>query len=384
MANVFTNLEQDALIALDTVLQEPVGFLGAVNTDFSSEMLAKDRTIRSFVAPASTAADTTASQLPPDTGDQTFTNKTLSITKDRHVAIRWTAEDMLQMNGGGPGASRMLQDQLKQAYRTLRNEIETDLGSLYVEASRAHQSLGSALFDSTGGVKDIAAAKQILIDNGTPDSDLHLVLGSTDVTNYYGVPNLYKANEANDDSFLRRGVLGRVFGVDVRHSGQVAAHTAGTASSATTDNAGYSVGDTEITLDSAGTGAILAGDIITFNGDTNQYVVASGDADVSGGGTITLAAPGLKQAIAASTTAITVVDSANRNMIFNRNAIALATRLPAVIDGEADQRVVVQDPETNLAFQILTYYEHKRMHMQVGIAWGYAMMKPEMAAVVIA
>ena len=71
-------------------------------------------------------------------------------------------------------------------------------------------------------------------------------------------------------------------------------------------------------------------------------------------------------------------------MIFNRNAIALATRLPAIIDGEADQRVVVSDPETNLSFQILTYYEHKRMHMQVGIAWGVAMMKPEMAALIVA
>ena len=383
MANVFNNLEQDALIALDTVLQEPTGFLGAVRTDFSTEMLSKDRTIRSFVAPASSAADTSPSQLPPDTGDQTFTNKTLSITKDRHVAIRWTAEDMLQMNGGGPGASAMIQDQLKQAYRTLRNEIETDIGAVHKDTSRAHQSLGSALFDSTGGVKDIAAAKQILIDNGTPDSDLHLVLGSTDVTNYYGIPNLYKANEANDDSFLRRGVLGNVFNVDVRHSGQVASHTAGTGSSATTDNAGYAIGDTVITLASAGTGTILAGDIITFNGDTNVYVVESGDADVSNGGTITLAAPGLRQAIGASTTAITVVDSANRNMIFHRNAIALATRLPAIIDGEADQRVVVSDPETNLSFQILTYYEHKRMHMQVGIAWGVAMMKPEMAALIV-
>jgi len=81
----------------------------------------------------------------------------------------------------------------------------------------------------------------------------------------------------------------------------------GTASGATTDAAGYSIGDTVITLASAGTGTIVVGDHITFAGDAVRYPIASGDADVSNGGTITLVAPGLKSAIAASTTAITVL-----------------------------------------------------------------------------
>jgi hypothetical protein len=78
----------------------------------------------------------------------------------------------------------------------------------------------------------------------------------------------------------------------------------GSAVGATTNTAGYAIGATVITLASAGTGAITAGSPITFVGDTNVYRVTSGDADVSGGGTITLAAPGLLQAIPASATAI--------------------------------------------------------------------------------
>jgi hypothetical protein len=78
-------------------------------------------------------------------------------------------------------------------------------------------------------------------------------------------------------------------------------------SGATTNTAGYTIGATTITLASAGTGAIYVGDYVTFAGDTNKYKVATGDADVSGGGTIVLASPGLLKAIPTSATAITVL-----------------------------------------------------------------------------
>ena len=84
--------------------------------------------------------------------------------------------------------------------------------------------------------------------------------------------------------------------------------TKGTASGATTDATGYVTTTTTVALDSAGTGTILAGDIITFIGDTTKYTVTSGDADVSGGGNITFT-PGLAVALEASTHAITVVET---------------------------------------------------------------------------
>ena len=75
---------------------------------------------------------------------------------------------------------------------------------------------------------------------------------------------------------------------------------AGTASGATTDTTGYATTSTVITLASAGTGSILAGDYVQFSGDTAKYLVTSGDADVSGGGSITIDSPGLTTAIPAS------------------------------------------------------------------------------------
>jgi hypothetical protein len=89
----------------------------------------------------------------------------------------------------------------------------------------------------------------------------------------------------------------------------ITAHTdvIGTAAGATTDAAGYAIGVTTLTLASAGTGTILAGDAITLAGDPNIYIVAIGDTDVSNGGTIVLASPGLRTVLSAATKAITIL-----------------------------------------------------------------------------
>lgn len=81
----------------------------------------------------------------------------------------------------------------------------------------------------------------------------------------------------------------------------------GSSSGATTDAAGYDIGDTAITLAAVGTGALNDEEVITFANDLNEYTLATGLTDVSEGGVITLDAPGLVEAIAAETTAITII-----------------------------------------------------------------------------
>jgi hypothetical protein len=161
--------------------------------------------------------------------------------------------------------------------------------------------------------------------------------------------------------------------------------TKGTAASATVNNAGYAVGATVLTLSAAGTGTILAGDVVTFAGDTNQYVVTSGDADVSNGGTITIAAPGLRVAMSAATKAITVVGNSARSMGFNRSAIVLSTRLPALPDG-GDMAVasdIIVDPRSGLAFELRQYNQYRQIQWEIALAWGMEVMKPEHTALLL-
>ena len=135
----------------------------------------------------------------------------------------------------------------------------------------------------------------------------------------------------------------------------------------------------------AGTGTILAGDIVTFTGDTNKYVVASGVASLAAGGVLTLAAPGLRKAIAASNVTCTVTAISTRNMFFSRNALALAARLPALPDGGdlAVDRTTITDPRSGMSFELSLYPQFRQMQYEISAAWGVAMVKPEHCGVLL-
>lgn len=385
MANTLTNLTPDLYEALDVVSRELVGLIPAVSRDSGVERAAVGQTVRSFVTPASSAASITPGQLPPNTGDQTIGNKTISITKAYQVPVRWNGEEQRGMNTG-PGYNNILKDQFTQAMRTLCNTVEADLAGLFYKASRAVGPAGTTLFDAAN-YKDIANVRKILVDNGAPTDDMSLVLNTIAGAAFRGNAQNYSYLNAGDISFLRQGTLMNIHGMAVRESAQIVSQTAGTASSATTNNAGYAIGDTVLTLASAGTGTIVPGDVITITGDASgaSYVVVSGDADVSNGGTITIGAPGLRGTLSAATHAITVNASTDKNMAFSRNAIHLVTRAPArPVEGDsAVDSMIIQDPKSGLAFEVSMYKEYRQVHYEVALAWGYEVIKPEHLALLV-
>lgn len=380
MAATLTGLIPDLYSNLDVVSRELVGFMPAVTLDAAASRAAVNQSVRSFVAPASSAGDITPAATVPNDGDQTIGNVEIKITKARRVPIRWTGEEE---RSSGPAASAIQAAQIQQAIRTLCNEIESDLADAYKEASRAAGAATTTPFGTAGDYTAASLTRKILMDNGAPVSDLQLVIDTAAGANLRG--KQASSSQEFGDSMLRQGVILDINGMMVRESAQVKTHTKGTAASATTNTAGYAVGAVTITLASAGTGTLVAGDVITFAGDTNQYVVISGDADVSGGGTFTLAAPGLRQAIPASATAITVVGTSPRNLGFHRGAIVLAQRLPALPAGGdvAMDRTSITDPRSGLSFEVAMYPQYRQMQWEVSCAWGVKVVKPAHCAVLL-
>lgn len=383
MANTLTNLIPDLYSALDEVARELVGFIPAVARDGVAERAAVNQTVRSFVTPASTASDITPGVTPPDDGDQTIGNVSLTITKARRVPVRWNGEQSRGLDNNGPGRLAIMRDQFMQAMRTLTNEIEADLAALHIAASRAYGTAAATPFATTLG--DPAQVRKILDDNGCALQDRHLILNTTAGAAMRTLAQLTKVNEAGDASMLRQGILLDIHGFAIRESAAIVTSTAGTAASATTNNAGYAVGATTLTLASVGTGTLVAGDVVTFAGDTNKYVLVSGDADVSNGGTFVIAAPGLRVAMSAATKAITVIAAAARNMAFRRNAIVLAQRLPA-LPSEGDlavDRINIQDPRSGLVFEVAQYMQYRQVQFEVACAWGVKAVKSENIAILL-
>jgi len=386
MANTLTDLIPDAYAALDIVSRELVGFIPAVTIDARVNRAHKDQEVVVPIAPAANAGfDITPAMSIPAAADQTIGNTKIKITKSRGRPFSWNGleQGSLNSDGKGPGYFPIRANQMLQAMRALVNEVESDLADLHITTSRAFGTAGTTPFQTAGNFTQATYAHKILKDNGAPVSDNQLVLDTTAAAEFAGKQS--SSAVEFDNGLMRQGIIRSIDGLDVRQSAQVKTNTAGTGASATTDNAGYAVGDTVITLASAGTGTILAGDIITIAGDTNKYVIASGDADVSNGGTITLAEPGLRVALAASATAITVVAAAARNMLFNRSAIVLATRMPErPVEGDLALDVTsITDPRTGLTFEIAIYPGNRMVRYEISIAWGVKNIKPEHTALLL-
>src|SRR3990170_400530 len=323
MANTLTNLIPTIMSGLDKVSRELTGFIPAVSFYPGAEGVAKDQTIRWPIAPVSSSGNITPAATGPAIGDQTIGSDTMTISKSKSTKFSWNGEEQVSVKDA---YGNILAGQFAQCMRTLVNEVETDLAALHLGASRAYGTAATTPFASTLG--EAAHARKILADNGAPMSELQMVIDTAAGASLRTLAQLTKANEAGGDDLLRRGILLDIHGFAIRESAQVASHTAGTAAFVTTDAAGYAIGDTVLTLASAGTGTILVGDVVSFAGDTNKYVVTSGDANVADGGTITIAAPGLRVAMSAATKAITVSATSRRNMVFDKSAIWLATRTP--------------------------------------------------------
>lgn len=383
MTNVLTGLIPYMYNGMNVVSRELVGFIPGVQRNASFDRAALNQTIRYPVVAAAAAEDITPGVAPPSTGGQTVSYGDMSITKARAVPILWTGEEELSLNNGGIGDAEIKRDQFAEAMRTLVNEIEADLAALHINASRAYGTAGTTPFASD--LSDPAQVRKLLDDNGTPLTGRSLVINTTAGAKIRTLAQLTKANEAGSDGTLRDGRLLDLHGFAIRESAQVKTSTAGTAASATTDNAGYAIGATVLTLASAGTGTLVAGDVVTFAGDTNKYVIASGDADVSNGGTITLQKPGLRVAMSAATKAITVVAAAARNMAFSRDAIALGMRLPARPKGGdlADDVVTLRDPVSGLVFEVSTYAGYRQRRYEIAAAWGVAAPNPSHLALLL-
>lgn len=375
MANTLTSLTPTLYEALDVVSRELVGLVPAVTIDAQASRAAVNQTVMSHVAPASSASDLTPAVTAPNDGDQVIGNVSLTISKARGVPVRWNGEEQKAMNSG-PGYNAILRDQFAQAYRTLANEIESDLAGLYVNASRQYGAGGTVPFGTANDYTDASYARKILVDNGAPISDMHLVLNTGAGANLRG--KQAAVNAAGSDSILRQGILLDVHGFAIRESAQIKSHTIGTGATVSTDGSAYAVGATSITLKAAGTGTIVAGDTISFAGDSNKYVVATGAAAVSGA-TIVIAAPGLRQALPAAEKVVTIEAAGPRNMAFARSAIVLATRAPArPSEGDmADDVMLVTDPRSGLTFEVALYKQYRQIRYEVSVAWGVKCVKSE-------
>lgn len=376
MANILTNLAADIYKAADMVGRELVGIIPSVTVNGGAEKAALNDTVRSHFTRPATVGTITPSMTTPEGTDQTVDTKTMTLDTTASVKIPWTGEDIKHVNNGA-GFETIYGDQIKQAMRAIVNQIEADLWTTaYRNASRAYGTLGTTPFGSN--FNEIPELRKILADNGMPfDGQVSLVMNTTAGAALRKLAQLQKANEAGGTELLRQGTLLDLQGFMLKESAGIGLHTAGNGS-AYELTANIAAGETAITVDT-GTGTILAGDIVTFAGTTNQkYMVNT----ALSGGTFAIGAPGLRVA-ESNNDVVTVGASYTPNLAFHKAAIELAMRPYAAPPGgdSAVDELVVQDPFSGLVFVIRAYKGYLKAMFDVQCLYGKKVWKSDFVAV---
>lgn len=368
MANTLNSLVPDLYEALDVVSRELTGFIPAVQRDSNIARAALGENVRVPVTNAAVSADNTPGVSAPNTGDTNVDNVEVTISKSKHVPVRWNGEETRGLQNAGT-FSTIQADRFYQGMRTLVNEIESDLWlEAYKNASRAVGTPGTTPFGTANDMTDFSNVLRILEENGAPQNDLQLVLGHAAIGNLRGKQSgLFKVNEAGSADMLRNGMTDRIMNMAIRHSHAVGLHTKGTGASYVTDGAS-AVGANNLVL-KTGTGTVLAGDVVSFAADgSNKYVVNTG---ISAPDPIVIGKPGLKVAVPDGN-ALTVGGNYTPNVAFSRSAIVLATRAPAMPQGGdmADDVMTITDDRTGLSFEVAVYRQFLQTVFHVRLAWG--------------
>lgn len=386
MANTLTGLIPIIYDALNRTSREMVGFIPAVGRDSNADRVGLNQTVRVQVAGTASLQDNTPGATAPQQGNTTDTYVDMTVSNSKHYPILFSGEETLAL---GSNYSDNQRQRFEQGFRTLTNAVEADIAGLFLNASAAYGEAGTAPFGTKDDLSDFAGVMQILEDNGAPKSDLQLAAGSAAWFNLRGKQTglLQKVNEAGTEQALRNGIFGDIHGMILRNSSQVQSQSTGSVTGVTAN--ANAVGTTALDVATeASTGAISlnAGDGIQIAGDDRIYIVTEDvtEADGESSVTININSPGLRIATSGDPE-ITVVADYVANMAFHRNAVQLLTRMPALPEGgdSADDRMEITDPFSGLTFEVAMYRQYRQLKIEIGLAWGQKIIKPEHTAILL-
>lgn len=345
-----------------------------INIDYSDTARQKGDTIDVPMPGAITTVSVSPAATPPVTTGVTPEKATITLDQWYEAPFYLTDKEVLDAVAG------IVPRQAEAAIKSLAEHLNAAILNLYKGIYGYTGTAGTTPFASD--VTDAVQARKILLQQQCPVGDRRCVLSPEAEAQGLMIRAFQDASfSASGGQELREGQIGRKLGFDFYVDQQMPTHTSGAATSSTTGTAGYALGIKTVALASAGTGAFLVGDVITFAGDTQTYVITSGDADVSGGGSISFE-PGLKVVLPASNVAITCKATHVVNLAFHRDAFALAVRPVqdvAITDAQRQASQTVRDPVTGLVFRLEVTREYKRTRWSFDCLYGCAVLRREYA-----
>lgn len=328
--------------------------------------------------------DVAPANTPPTTADTTPTFKSIPLDQWKEAPFYMTDKDLLEAAGG------IMPMQASEAIKALANTVDAYILGLYKKFYGYSGTAGTAPFSAAPANLDFSDASNIrtvLNQQLAPLNDRYLVLDPIAEGKALNQRALQDQSWRGNANVIQEGMIGRALGMDWYMDQNVLQHTAGTITTGLISKAStaYAVGVKTLlatTAASTGAAALVIGDIITFAGDTQTYVLTAVATQASAASDVTLAfEPGLKVAHVGSE-AVSVKASHRVNLCFNRQAIAFCSR-PLDDTQARELGSIIQsavDPVSGLTLRLEVTREHRRNRWAYDILYGGEVIRPEFGA----
>jgi len=412
MANNLDDILPKILARGLLALREAAVMPRLVNGDYAQEAAKKGDTINVPIPSAVSTSDVAPSNTPPVPASTTIETVPIPLNYWRqNDAIHLTDKDLVEIDA----REDFLPMQMSEAIRTLANDVNRSIHEEYRGPVRGvfgvTGTAGTTPFGTSVGVKSATQVRKILNQQVCPKDNRRGVLDFDAEAQALELEPFFSANNTLSADVILEGEIGRKFGIDWVADDEVITHIAGTIlagatrTAAVNNGAGYAIGIDTINIDNGAevsvAGTLLNGDIFTFAGHAQSYVVVDNAAsaefanvtDNQAGtvGTYTFAAnaitalkffPALQTAVA-DDEVLTVIDDHVVNLVFHRDAFAFATRplTQSTQDLALGSKIMsMQDPKTGIVLRLEVSRQHKQVVWEFDILWGTRLIRAELAA----
>lgn len=373
MANDLAAIMPKILARSLGVLRERAVMPRLVNSDYGTEAAEKGDTIDVPIPTAVGTQDVVPAATPITSPDTTTEKVQITLDKWRQTdPIHLTDKQLTEVNRN----EHFLPMQIGEGIKSLANYVNEQIHAQYTGIYGAYGTAATTPFASD--VKGATRTRKLLNQQLCPKTDRRGVLDFDAEAQALELSPFADADKTMSAEVKLEGEIGRKYGIDWVADDAVTSHTAGTAASVQTADTG-AVGDKTIAVDT-GTGTYTVGDIITFAGHTQQYVITAAVADVS---SATIAfEPGLVATVADDEAIAAPLATHVVNMVFHRDAFAFATRplVSETTDLSLGNLIMsMQDPQTGIVLRLEISRQHKRVVWEFDILFGVKLVRPALA-----
>jgi len=377
MANALIEAVGPRLVAqAGMVLRKNCVMPRLVNSDYSPSPEMKGATVNVPIPSAVSVEDVIPGPTSTQAPDTSLKSVPINLNQWKMARFYLTDKDLQEV-----AASSVVPMQLQEAAKSLADFVNEYILGLYVKAYGFVGVPGTTPFATDHS--EIVDAGRVLTTQLAWKRDRRFVFDEFTEANALKLPAFSNVSFTGDATAINEGRIIHKLGFDWEAMQGVQTHVKGTiaATGALTVNGAHLAGATVVSLAAgvAQTGTLVPGDIITFAGDTQTYVVSVGNTWAGSDNQSVTINPGLKVAPAGGE-AVTVKETHTANIAFHRDAIAFANRpLSDNIDGMGNLIEPGFDPVSGIQYRMEVTRQNKQTEFALDILFGAEMVRPELA-----